>query len=153
MMHEELRSPATTPDRETRVLNVVVGDSESNLKELLKACLETAAPDGMSFRMLVTPHESAIRQAAREGRIDLFILILNNMSYQSESYSADDKSLQSLQFVSRLRQESSAPIVALYGHPARASYAQDVMHAGAVYSTRLPFELPPLVEAMRALLQ
>lgn len=126
LSHLEQEKPAAM------ILHVVIGDLENNLESLFVKLIE-ACGDYTVVPVTIT-HASALVEHARKESVDLFVLVLNNLS----GYSSDRQRLPEL--VALLKSFAPVPIIALSGDALLLNeLGERVRQSGAEAFLPLPF--------------
>jgi len=93
-----------------------------------------------------------ILQQARNNNIDLFCMTLNNIIYTDCDSLPDDRTENTLKFVSNIKNEFQKPIIAMAGWPNDPEYAKRVISAGADCFFKIPVKISDYQDAVRTVL-
>jgi|GEM_PF-5583888 hypothetical protein len=85
---------------------------------------------------------------AKQGLVDLFIIVLNNILYDSKIFPGRFDGESSLHFVSCLRGTYHVPVIALYGYPRETSYAKRLKLTGINFLFSIPCKVKELQDAV-----
>ncbi len=129
--------------REIRVLSNLstLDGMEAYISERLSMIIQRKLGSKFALRVMFTStHYGKELLKLAEGHVfDIFILILNNISFPSENTPAEKRLEKSLQLVTHLRTTYRKPVIAVYGWPSDPSYADKAKLAGASFA----FQAPP----------
>ena len=136
---------APSPQRTIRAL-IATGDD--NIHELVESILAEATKGHASLEVHAprSTREKALRDLARRIQFDVFIVTLNNVSYDIV-WSKAVKMQSSVTLVQDLVQLYSKPVVGIYGWPDDPEYPDRVIEAGAAAVLRMPFKRQQLRDA------
>ena len=135
------------PSRQ-RTIRVLIATGDDNLHELVESILAEATKGHarLEVRAPRSTREKALRDLARRIQFDVFIVTLNNVSYDIV-WSKAAKLQSSMTLVRDLVQLYSKPVVGICGWPDDPEYPGRVIEAGAAAVLRMPFKRQQLRDA------
>ena len=125
-----------------QTVRVLIGDS-CNIGELVCKFITKAARDEYDLWSLKAGFSTEILKLAQRHRIDIFLLVLNNIRYPGSERERQEKALELINCLDRISQK---PIIALYGWFTDPCLPQKARMAGADFSAPLPCSLYPVLE-------
>lgn len=124
---------------------------EDNLTKILTKFIKDK--NDHEVRSLSSPHEKDLLKAAEDGSFDMFILLLNNIIYNSHRSREEDLREGAFDLVSYMKTRYKKPVIALYGYPDDPDYADKVRSAGADFVFRMPFKAENFLDAIEKCLE
>ena len=133
-------------------LNIVLGNSEDVINEALSERIEKAVEE--KYRLNVTSffYLEDIEDYARRYPIDLFVIVVNNVTLRQENPS-DDRIEKVLEFIREFKDSYNRPVIALYGWPDDPHFSDKIKQAGANFCFKMPCKLEDFEKTVRVCLR
>ncbi len=135
---------------EKKLKRILFGNSNDDLVKVLTRCIEEEFSNQYSFVFEIEDTDSEILRIAKSHDFDIFILVLNNIMFESGNAPAEERvGKKALQLVTYLVQTYKKPVIGLYGWPDDPSYPDRVLKAGASFVFQLPMDMKDFLKTVK----
>ena len=128
-----------------RRVEVLIGDFNSGIGDVISDCIQERTKDKYDLKISFSHIGEEILDLAQNSKIDIFILILNNIFRSSgKDQSLEDRLENSLQLSTQIKTTYGRPVIALSGWK-EDTYVMRAKQAADFFFT-LPLKIGPLVD-------
>jgi hypothetical protein len=135
-----------------RELRVLMSTNEPLMTNFFGEVLKKEIGDTYVLRVAETPDAKGLMDTAQSYKADIFILILNNMLFPTNS-PPEARIEKALNVVSILKDKYRRPIIALAGWPKDQGFSEKAKLAGATFFFELPVKAQEFREAINKCLK
>lgn len=126
-------------DQWKEFVHILIADLNDNIGKFIATSLKQNLPQKYFPTFSIASSSTEILQLAHNQKVDIFLLILNNILHPGETFPIERRIEKSLELVTTLRTKFKKPVLVLSGGPDDPLLPSKAQMAGANFFSWLPF--------------
>ncbi|HEX2897522.1 MAG TPA: hypothetical protein VHP63_05675 [candidate division Zixibacteria bacterium] len=142
--------PPVNESIERQNLLIVIGNTEEIIIDFIQEVMQDILGRNYDLEFIATHSPETIFEISRYRKVDLYILMLNNLIHTSDQFPGNSNAEQSLSLIKALKLDKVTPIISLSGIQSAAAMA---IPAGADHSLMCPFTIAEITQCIESSLK